>query len=377
MNGRAVIVCGGAGYIGSHMVAMLLARGYRPVVVDNLSTGHVDAVPARVSLRLGDIGDTGFMTAVLREFSPQCVMHFAAASLVGESNARAAFYWHNNLVQTLSMLDSMVGCGVGQLIFSSTAAVYGNPIDVPIVETHPKVPINPYGNTKLSVEHALHDYGVAHGLRSVVFRYFNAAGAHPDGSLGERHEPETHLIPLVLQVAAGTRALIARFGTDFETPDGSAVRDYVHVQDLCAAHLLALEALNAGAASATYNLGNGGGHSVTEVIEAARRVTGRLITVRDDPRRSGDPSVLVANAALARDQLGWVPQFSGLETILQHAWNWHRGAAAHEAAEAIRLPSAFAGSLPRSRRVAINGRASQPGPVAQPQRGLSRRHAPR
>jgi len=325
MRAPAVIVCGGAGYIGSHMVAMLRDRGYFPVVVDNLSTGHSNALAAGVALRVGDIGDKVFMTNVLREFSPQCVMHFAAASLVGESSTRAAFYWHNNLVQTLSLLDAMIGCGVGQLIFSSTAAVYGNPIDVPILEGHPTVPINPYGNTKLAVENALHDYGVAHGLRSVVFRYFNAAGAHPDGSLGERHEPETHLIPLVLQVAAGQRRIIARFGTDFETPDGSAVRDYVHVQDLCAAHLLALQALNAGAASSTYNLGNGGGHSVTQVIEAARRVTGRLIEVRDDPSRTGDPSVLVANAALARHELGWVPEFADIDVILQHAWNWHRG----------------------------------------------------
>lgn len=326
MKSRHVIVCGGAGYIGSHMVAMLLTRGYQPVVVDNLSTGHADALPAGTPLRVGDIGDKAFMTSVLHEYSPECVMHFAAASLVGESNSRAAFYWKNNLVQTLSMLDAMLGCGVEQLIFSSTAAVYGNPIDVPILETHPKAPINPYGNTKLAVENALHDYGLAHGLRSIVFRYFNAAGAHPDGSLGERHQPETHLIPLVLQVAAGSRDFIARFGTDFPTPDGSAVRDYVHVQDLCTAHLLALEALHAGAASSTFNLGNGGGHSVTEVIEAARRVTGRHIGVRDDPRRTGDPSVLVADAGLARHQLGWTPQFADIDTILSHAWNWHRHA---------------------------------------------------
>lgn len=325
MNAAPVIVCGGAGYIGSHMVAMLIAKGYQPVVVDNLSTGHADALPAAGILRVGDIGDKAFMTGVLQEFSPECVMHFAAASLVGESSSRAAFYWHNNLVQTLSLLDTMLACGVGQMIFSSTAAVYGNPIDVPINEAHPTVPINPYGNTKLAVENALHDYGLAHGLRSVVFRYFNAAGAHPDGLLGERHEPETHLIPLILQVATGKRGILARFGIDFETPDGSAVRDYVHVQDLCGAHLLALQALSAGAASSTYNLGNGGGHSVTEVIEAARRVTGLPIEVRDDPRRLGDPSVLVANASLARRHLGWVPQFANIDTILLHAWNWHKG----------------------------------------------------
>lgn len=324
MTASPVIVCGGAGYIGSHMVAMLLAHGHRPVVVDNLSTGHADALPTGVALCVGDIGDGAFMREVLRAHAPRCVMHFAAASQVGESSVRAAFYWHNNLVQTLSLLDTMLECGVRQLVFSSTAAVYGNPVAVPISEDHPCAPINPYGNTKLAVENALHDYGVAHGLRSVVFRYFNAAGAHPNGSLGERHEPETHLIPLVLQAAAGQRGAIARFGTDFPTPDGSAIRDYVHVQDLCAAHLLALHALGAGASSATYNLGSGCGHSVTEVIEAARRVTGLPIPVRDDPRRPGDPAVLVANAERARRALGWEPQWTDMDTILRHAWNWHR-----------------------------------------------------
>lgn len=324
MTAGCVVVCGGAGYIGSHMVAMLVADGYQPVVVDNLSTGHADSLPPGAILRVGDIGDPLFLGGVLRAHSPQCVMHFAAASLVGESISNAAFYWRNNLVQTLSMLDTMLDCGVDQLIFSSTAAVYGDPLVCPIVEGHQRVPINPYGNSKFAVENVLHDYGVAHGLRSVIFRYFNAAGAHPNGSLGERHEPETHLIPLILQVASGQRKLIARFGIDFDTPDGSAVRDYVHVQDLCTAHLLALKALDAGSTSSTYNLGNGGGHSVTEVIEAARRVTGRAITVRDDPRRSGDPSVLVANATLARHELGWVPQFADIDTIVRHAWNWHR-----------------------------------------------------
>lgn len=324
MNRNAVVVCGGAGYIGSHMVAMLQESGYLAVVVDNLSTGYADALAQGAVLRVGNIGDKAFMSGVLKEFAPQCVMHFAAASLVGESISRAGFYWNNNLVQTLSLLDTMVECGVGQLIFSSTAAVYGNPIDVPIVESHPKAPINPYGNSKLAVESALRDYEAAHGIRSVVFRYFNAAGARPDGTLGERHNPETHLIPLVLEVAAGKRELIARFGTDFDTPDGSAIRDYVHVQDLCAAHLLALQALDAGAASATYNLGNGGGHSVTEVINAASVVTGIPIAVRDDPRRQGDPPILVADASLARLQLGWVPQYGDIGTILEHAWKWHR-----------------------------------------------------
>jgi UDP-glucose-4-epimerase GalE len=319
----SVIVAGGAGYIGSHMVRMLSESGFHPVVVDNLATGHAEAV-GEATLRTGDIGDATFMAPLLREFQPQCVMHFAAASLVGESMTAPAKYWRNNLVQTLALLDTMVECGVKQFIFSSTAAVYGNPVEVPITEQHPQNPINPYGNSKLAVERALQDYGRAYGLRSITLRYFNAAGAHPDGSIGERHEPETHLIPLVLQVASGRRKEIARFGTDFPTPDGSCIRDYIHVQDLCTAHLLALKKLGEGAQTTVYNLGNGNGHSVTEVIEAARRVTGHPIPVRDDPPRAGDPPVLVADARRARAELGWMPQYAEIETIIAHAWQWER-----------------------------------------------------
>lgn len=319
----SVIVAGGAGYIGSHMVRMLLESGCQPVVVDNLATGHGEAVRG-AAFRDGDIGDAGFMRAVLREFQPQCVMHFAAASLVGESMTAPAKYWRNNLVQTLGLLDTMLACGVRQFIFSSTAAVYGNPVEVPITEQHPQRPINPYGNSKLAVETALQDYDKAYGLRSITLRYFNAAGAHPDGTLGERHEPETHLIPLVLQVASGRRAEIARFGSGFPTPDGSCIRDYIHVQDLCTAHLLALRRLAEGAPTAIYNLGNGSGHSVNEVIAAARRVTGHPIPVRDDPPRAGDPPVLVADASRAREALGWVPQYPDIETIIAHAWQWER-----------------------------------------------------
>jgi UDP-glucose 4-epimerase len=251
-------------------------------------------------------------------------MHFAAASLVGESMTDPAKYWRNNLVQTLGLLDTMVKCGVKRFIFSSTAAVYGNPDEVPITEQHPRRPINPYGNSKLAVEMALQDYDQAYGLRSITLRYFNAAGAHPDGTLGERHEPETHLIPLVLQVASGRRPQIARFGSGFPTPDGSCIRDYIHVQDLCTAHLLALRRLVDGAATAVYNLGNGSGHSVNEVIAAARRVTGHPIPVRDDPPRAGDPPVLVADAARARAELGWEPQFPEIDTIIEHAWRWEQ-----------------------------------------------------
>ena len=322
MKAQVVVIAGGAGYIGSHMVRMAQNSGYQTVVVDNLATGHADAVHADATLRIGQIGDAGFVRQVLREFEPCCVMHFAAASLVGESMVAPAKYWKNNLVQTLSLLDTMRECGVDQFIFSSTAAVYGDPHQVPITESHPRLPINPYGKSKLAVEDALADYSRAYGLRYTTFRYFNAAGAHPDGSLGERHDPEAHLIPLVLQVASGRREAIGRFGNDFDTHDGSCIRDYVHVQDLSAAHLLALHRLGAGGNSAIYNLGNGAGHSVTEVIEAARRVTGHPVPVRDDPRRAGDPPVLVANSARARAELGWRPQYPDIDTIIAHAWQW-------------------------------------------------------
>ncbi|RYY92830.1 MAG: UDP-glucose 4-epimerase GalE [Comamonadaceae bacterium] len=319
----SVVVAGGAGYIGSHMVRMLAENGFRPVVIDNLATGHAEAVGDAI-LRRGDIGDSAFVTDMLQEFRPACVMHFAAASLVGESVVAPAKYWRNNLVQTLSLLDTMLACDVRQFIFSSTAAVYGDPVQVPMTELHPRQPINPYGQSKLAVENALADYDKAYGLRSITFRYFNAAGAHPDGSLGELHEPETHLIPLVLQVASGHRQVIARFGSTFQTRDGSCIRDYVHVQDLCDAHLLALRKLGTGAQSTVYNLGNGEGHSVTEVIEAARRVTGHPIPLRDDPPRAGDPPVLVADAARARSELGWAPKYAELDTIIAHAWQWEQ-----------------------------------------------------
>ena len=315
-----VVVAGGAGYIGSHMVRMLRDNGIRPVVVDNLATGHAQSVGSEI-LKVGDIGDRAFMAAVLREYQPHCVMHFAASSLVGESMTRPGKYWRNNLVQTLDLLDTMLEHQVRQFIFSSTAATYGNPVEVPIPEHHPTRPINPYGHSKLAVEYALEDYGTAHGLRSISLRYFNAAGAHPDGSIGEHHEPETHLIPLVLQVASGRREFISRFGSRHATPDGSCLRDYIHVQDLCAAHLAALRALEAGAPTAVYNLGNGKGHSVNEVIEAARRVTGHPIPVRDDPPRAGDPPVLVADATRARAELGWAPHLQDLREIVRSAWD--------------------------------------------------------
>ena len=330
-TGPSVVVAGGAGYIGSHMVRMLRDSGYHPIVIDNLATGHADAATG-ATLKVGDIGDRDLVAAVLRKYRPRCVMHFAASSLVGESVAHPGRYWQNNLVQALALLETMLQEDVRQFIFSSTAAVYGAPVHVPMDEGHLRQPINPYGRSKLAVEHAMEDFSLAHGLRATSLRYFNAAGAHPDASLGERHEPETHLIPLVLQVASGRRPYIARYGTSHGTPDGSCVRDYVHVQDICAAHLLTLRRLEAGGAcNLAYNLGNGQGHSVTQVIEAARRVTGHPIPVRDEPARAGDPPVLVADAARARDDLGWVPRYQDLDTIIRHAWQWEqrmRGAAA-------------------------------------------------
>lgn len=324
MSAITVVVTGGAGYIGSHMVRMLQEQGWQAVVVDNFSTGHAHAVVPGAIVCTGDIGDSAFMATVLREHRPRCVMHFAAASLAGESVQQPERYWHNNLVQTVSLLQSMRECGVGEFIFSSTAAVYGDPLQVPMTEAHRRLPVNPYGKSKLAVENALEDHAGAYGLRYITFRYFNAAGAHPDGTLGEWHEPETHLIPLVLQVASGRRDVIGRFGNDFDTRDGSCIRDYVHVQDLCEAHMLALQRLAGGAQSAIYNLGNGNGHSVTEVIDAVRRVTGHPIPVRDDPRRPGDPAVLVADAARARAEVGWTPRYADIDTIIAHAWQWEQ-----------------------------------------------------
>lgn len=326
-TGPSVVVAGGAGYIGSHMVRMLRENAYHPVVVDNLATGHADAA-AGATFEAGDIADRSFMAGVLRKHQPQCVMHFAASSLVGESVAQPAAYWRNNVAGTLALLDCMLEQGIKQFIFSSTAAVYGEPVQLPMPESHPRRPVNPYGRSKLAVEHALEDYSRAYGLRCITLRYFNAAGAHPDGSLGERHEPETHLIPLVLRVACGRSPHIDRFGATHATADGSCVRDYVHVQDICAAHLLALRALEAGGTGGAYNLGNGSGQSVNEVIEAARRVTGHPIPVRDAPPREGDPPVLVADASHARDGLGWQPQYPGLDTIIAHAWQWEQRRAA-------------------------------------------------
>jgi UDP-glucose 4-epimerase len=315
-----ILVVGGAGYIGSHMVKMLGSSGCQVTTLDNLSAGHRDAVLCGEFVE-GDIADRPLLDELLGQ-GFDGVMHFASFIQVGESVQRPDRYYRNNVVNTLNLLDAMNAAGIKRFIFSSTAATFGEPQYSPIDEAHPQKPINPYGRTKLMVEQALADYDTAYGLKSVCLRYFNAAGADPQGQLGERHDPETHLVPLVLQAASGRRPAISVFGRDYDTPDGTCIRDYIHIQDLCKAHWLALQSLIKGGESQAYNLGNGNGFSVQEVIDVAERVTGRKITVTDAPRRPGDPARLVADATQARRQLGWEPEFADLATIIEHAWGW-------------------------------------------------------
>jgi UDP-glucose 4-epimerase len=315
-----VLVVGGAGYIGSHMVKMLGRHGCSVTTLDDLSSGHRDAVFCGDFVQ-GDMGDRAVLDAVLSQ-SFDAVMHFASFIQVGESVQQPAKYYQNNVVNTLTLLDAMRAHGVDRFIFSSTAATFGEPRYSPMDERHPQQPINPYGRTKLMVEQVLADYEQAYGLRSVSLRYFNAAGADPEGQLGERHEPETHLIPLVLQAASGRRPHIGVFGRDYDTPDGTCVRDYIHIEDLCSAHWLALQSLMGGAGSQAYNLGNGQGFSVQEVIDTAQQVTGRSIAVVNGPRRAGDPARLVADSSLIREKLGWQPRYADLATIVAHAWAW-------------------------------------------------------
>jgi UDP-glucose 4-epimerase len=315
-----VLVVGGAGYIGSHMVKMLGQQGCSVTTLDDLSSGHRDAVLCGDFVQ-GDMGDRAVLDAVLAQ-GFDAVMHFASFIQVGESVQAPAKYYQNNVTHTLALLDAMRAHGVARFIFSSTAATFGEPQYSPIDERHPQQPINPYGRTKLMVEQVLADYEKAYGLRSVCLRYFNAAGADPEGQLGERHEPETHLIPLVLQAASGRRPHIGVFGRDYDTPDGTCIRDYIHIEDLCSAHWLALQSLMGGASSQAYNLGNGQGFSVQEVIDTAQQVTGRPIAVVNGPRRAGDPARLVADSRLVRQTLGWQPRFAELATIVEHAWRW-------------------------------------------------------
>jgi UDP-glucose 4-epimerase len=316
-----VLVVGGAGYVGSHMVKLLLEQGHEPVTLDSLVTGHRDAVVGGEFFKV-DLADREALARIIELRAFDAVMHFASFIQVGESVKKPGLYYRNNFINTLNLLDAMVQAGVGRFIFSSTAAIFGEPEYVPLDEEHPQRPISPYGVSKQMVERVLRDYDGAHGLKSVCLRYFNAAGAHPDGSIGERHEPETHLIPLLLQAASGRRDAAKLFGRDYDTPDGTCIRDYIHVVDLCQAHLLALQWLMDGGDSAAFNLGSGNGCSVLEVIDAVRRVTQRKLDVVDAPRRAGDPARLVADSRLIRQTLGWTPAYAELDTIVQHAWGW-------------------------------------------------------
>ena len=321
-----VLVTGGAGYIGSHVVKALQQEGYGVIVLDNLVYGHRDIVEdvLQAELVVGDICDRTLLDQLFANHSITAVMHFAAYAYVGESVRDPGKYYRNNVAGAVNLLDAMVAANVKKLVFSSTCAVYGVTETVPITETLPQRPINPYGASKLMVEQILSDYDAAYGLKSVCFRYFNAAGADPDGQLGEDHTPETHLIPLVLQTALGQRDSIAILGTDYPTPDGSCVRDYIHVSDLAQAHLLGLGHLLAGKQSEAFNLGNGNGFSVRQVIDTVKQVTGKSIKVIEAERRPGDPPILVGSCEKAKELLGWVPQFSELNDIMAHAWKWHQ-----------------------------------------------------
>lgn len=318
-----ILVVGGAGYIGSHMVLHLREQGYQPIVLDDLSSGHAEAVQNAELVR-GTIADTDLLERLFSQHRFEAVMHFASFIQVGESVQHPNKYYRNNFSNTLNLLDAMVRHGVLRFIFSSTAAIFGEPEYTPIDEKHGKHPINPYGRTKLMVEQALHDYQKAYGLQAVCLRYFNAAGADPLGRTGERHDPETHLIPVLLQVASGRRPEAQVFGRDYDTPDGTCIRDYIHVLDLCSAHELALLSLMRGEPGAAYNLGNGSGFSVQQVIDTVREVSGRPVPVRDSPRRAGDPARLVADASLIRERLGWQPKFPDLKSIVTHAWQWEQ-----------------------------------------------------
>jgi UDP-glucose 4-epimerase len=323
-----VLVTGGAGYVGSHALNELRASGVDCVVLDNLARGRRELTRG-APLVVGDIGDPLLVRGVLRDYGVDAVMHFAAYAYVGESVERPSIYYRNNVAATLSLLECMRDAGVHKFIFSSTCATYGLPQAVPITEEHPQAPVNPYGASKLMVERILRDYDAAYGMRSIVLRYFNAAGADPQGAIGEMHEPETHLIPLALQTANGSRERVSVFGTDYPTPDGTCVRDYIHVTDLAQAHLLALERLRKGEGSDAFNLGNGRGFSVQEVLDTAEKVTGRRIARSAQPRRAGDPHTLVGSAEKAQRVLGWKPRFASLEKIIETAWQWEHRSSSH------------------------------------------------
>ena len=316
-----ILVTGGAGYIGSHTVKHLLAHGHDVLVVDNLAMGHRQAVPAD-KLIVADLKDSDHIDHLLVVNRIEAVIHFAADAAVGESVVDPAKYYHNNLQNSLNLLERVRRNGITRFVFSSTCATYGIPRDVPITEETLQAPINPYGNTKLAFEKMLADYAPAYGIGYAALRYFNASGASADGTIGEDHTPETHLIPLVLQVALGQRPHISIFGTDYPTPDGTCVRDYIHVEDLASAHRLAIEKVQPGQGM-TFNVGIGRGYSVREVIQTAEDVTGKTIPIQEGPRRPGDPPALIASAAKIRRELGWAPHYTELQPIIDTAWNWH------------------------------------------------------
>lgn len=319
-----VLVTGGAGYIGSHTVHELTRSGTRVAVYDNLSKGHEGALPTAVPLIRGDIRDRELLSRTLKDYCIDTVIHFAADSLVGESMQQPSKYYNNNVVATLALLDTLVASGVGKIVFSSTAAVYGEPETWPITEDMPTAPTNVYGRTKLVIEQMLADFSMAYKLSYVSLRYFNAAGALSGGIIGEDHAPETHLIPLILQTALGQREAISVYGTDYPTPDGTCIRDYIHISDLADAHVKALNHLAGGGQSRVYNLGSETGFSVKEVIDKAKAVTGLDFPVREAGRRAGDPAVLVASSARIRSELAWQPQLSDLGSIIGSAWQWHK-----------------------------------------------------
>lgn len=321
---KKILVTGGAGYIGSICVEEMLNRGFEVAVFDNLTEGHARAIDPRAVFTKGDLSDRAALETAFASFRPEAVMHFAANALVGESMQNPSKYFRNNVANGINLLDAAVAAGVGKFVFSSTCATFGIPERMPIDESLPQRPINPYGESKLMFEKILGWYREIHGLSFVALRYFNAAGA--SASFGEDHRIETHLIPNILKVALGQKESVEIYGTDYPTPDGTCIRDYVHVADLCEAHWLALQSLMAGEASAQYNLGNGDGFSVLQVIDTVRQVTGRDFVVKHEARRSGDPPRLVADSGAARARLGWKPQFPALDTIVEHAWNFEQRA---------------------------------------------------
>ncbi len=321
--GGTVLVTGGAGYVGAHCCKALAAAGYRPVVFDNFVHGQEQAVRWG-PLERGDIADRERLDEVFAQHRPDAVMHFAAYIAVGESVVDPGKYYRNNVAGSLNLIEAAAANGIDKFVFSSTAAAYGLPKNVPITEDEPNAPINPYGRSKLMIEQILFDFEQAHGLKSAIMRYFNAAGASPDGEIGECHDPETHLIPLALDAVAGEGPELTVFGDDYATPDGTCIRDYIHVGDLAEAHVRALSYLEGGGATRVFNLGTGSGASVREILDAVERVAGKPVPHRFGPRRPGDPPVLVSDASRARDELGWVPSMSDIDHIVETAWRWHR-----------------------------------------------------